>query len=190
LDAAQSVFVRAGFEAATIEEIAERAGYTRGAFYFNFKSKEELLIAAVTRVLGRLSHNIDELSQKYVDPQERLAGLQQFYARLSTEDFSSALLFIEYKLFAVRHPKRHAKLAAAYAKVRQSRERLLEKSANELGLKLPVSANLLETAFAALLTGLLLDRAFYLPGYQPAAAEVETIINLFFERIVSYKNGS
>jgi AcrR family transcriptional regulator len=42
LDAAARVFVERGFQGASVEAIAEEAGYTRGAFYSNFASKEDL----------------------------------------------------------------------------------------------------------------------------------------------------
>ena len=45
LDAAARVFVERGFAGASIEAIAAEAGYTRGAFYSNFSSKEELFVA-------------------------------------------------------------------------------------------------------------------------------------------------
>ena len=40
--AAEKVFARDGFEAARLEDIAGLAGYTRGAFYANFQSKEDI----------------------------------------------------------------------------------------------------------------------------------------------------
>ncbi|PFG18138.1 TetR family transcriptional regulator [Propionicimonas paludicola] len=45
--AAIDVFAERGVEAASVEEICERAGFTRGAFYSNFDSKEELCLAIV-----------------------------------------------------------------------------------------------------------------------------------------------
>lgn len=44
LDAAALVFVRRGFHGSSVEEISAEAGYTRGAFYSNFKSKDEVLV--------------------------------------------------------------------------------------------------------------------------------------------------
>jgi AcrR family transcriptional regulator len=44
VESARRVFARMGFEAALIDVIAEEAGFSRGAFYFNFASKNELLI--------------------------------------------------------------------------------------------------------------------------------------------------
>ena len=44
LDAAEQVFLRRGLQGSSVEEIAAEAGFTRGAFYSNFKSKEELFV--------------------------------------------------------------------------------------------------------------------------------------------------
>jgi AcrR family transcriptional regulator len=45
LDAAARVFVKRGFTGSSVEEISAEAGYTRGAFYSNFRSKNELFVA-------------------------------------------------------------------------------------------------------------------------------------------------
>jgi AcrR family transcriptional regulator len=49
LEAAASVFTRDGFHGASIEAICDAAGFTRGAFYSNFASKEELFLALTER---------------------------------------------------------------------------------------------------------------------------------------------
>ncbi|MGC4152283.1 MAG: TetR/AcrR family transcriptional regulator [Propionicimonas sp.] len=49
LDAAVALFAEKGVLGASVEEICERAGFTRGAFYSNFASKDELLIATMER---------------------------------------------------------------------------------------------------------------------------------------------
>jgi AcrR family transcriptional regulator len=49
LDAAAQVFAHVGFGAASVEAIAEAAGFTRGAFYSNFESKEQLFVALIHR---------------------------------------------------------------------------------------------------------------------------------------------
>ncbi|MCT9820744.1 TetR/AcrR family transcriptional regulator [Microbacterium sp. W1N] len=50
LDAAHEVFAEVGMDAASVETICERAGFTRGAFYSNFESKDELFIALVSQL--------------------------------------------------------------------------------------------------------------------------------------------
>jgi AcrR family transcriptional regulator len=54
LEAALQVFSRDGFEAARIEDIAAESGYTRGAFYANFDTKEDLFFALLEEQAGAL----------------------------------------------------------------------------------------------------------------------------------------
>ena len=49
LDAAAEAFARRGFHGASLDEIAEAAGYTRGAISFNFGAKEDLFLAVIER---------------------------------------------------------------------------------------------------------------------------------------------
>ena len=49
LNAAQDIFLKKGYVAASVEDIAAAAGYTRGAFYSNFRSKAELLLELLER---------------------------------------------------------------------------------------------------------------------------------------------
>lgn len=50
LDAAAQVFAEVGLDAASVEAICDRAGFTRGAFYSNFETKDELMLALTERV--------------------------------------------------------------------------------------------------------------------------------------------
>jgi len=50
LDAAAQVFAEIGLEGATVEAVCERAGFTRGAFYSNFESKDELFLTLAASV--------------------------------------------------------------------------------------------------------------------------------------------
>jgi AcrR family transcriptional regulator len=61
LDAAFEVFAEHGLGAASVEQIAERAGFTRGAFYSNFSTKEELFLALMARDHERW---IEDLNQR------------------------------------------------------------------------------------------------------------------------------
>src|SRR5258708_26465376 len=59
LAAASEVFARRGYAAATIDEVAERAGFSKGAVYSNFSSKEHLLMAVMQEQAGTLGHPVD-----------------------------------------------------------------------------------------------------------------------------------
>lgn len=65
MDAAFEVFAEVGVHSASVEAICERAGFSRGAFYSNFESKEELFFALFDRelqsALGRASEGAEEI---------------------------------------------------------------------------------------------------------------------------------
>jgi len=61
LDAAALIFAEVGLDAASVEAICERAGFTRGAFYSNFETKDELMLALTERVAGE---KIDAVAER------------------------------------------------------------------------------------------------------------------------------
>ena len=73
LDAGERVFLRRGLEGSSVEEIAAEAGYTRGAFYSNFKSKDELFVELLhARVYDRYAELAMESQEQPGTPRERL----------------------------------------------------------------------------------------------------------------------
>jgi AcrR family transcriptional regulator len=73
LDAAERVFLRRGLQGSSVEEIAAEAGFTRGAFYSNFKSKEELFVELLQdRVYRQYAEMADEAQARPGTPRERL----------------------------------------------------------------------------------------------------------------------
>src|SRR5712691_9354782 len=60
LEAAVEVFARRGFHGASVEEVAEVAGYTKGAVYSNFTSKDELFLAVLE---GRMQAQVELLER-------------------------------------------------------------------------------------------------------------------------------
>jgi len=119
LEAALRIFARDGFEAARLEDIAKESGHTRGAFYANFDTKEDLFLALLEE---NASHRLADLQQrleKSPDGPPRLRTLRTFYLERA-KDSQSVLLTLEFKLFALRHPKMRARLAAAHRRIRAS----------------------------------------------------------------------
>ena len=110
-EAAARVFEADGIGGASIEAIAAAAGFTRGAFYSNFKSKDELIIAMLEdHVEQSIRRNMDILAQH--------KNLDDFIAALKSMDRGrqdplsrSPLLHIEMILFVARAEKRRPELA-------------------------------------------------------------------------------
>jgi AcrR family transcriptional regulator len=73
LDAAERVFLRRGLQGSSVEEIAAEAGFTRGAFYSNFKSKDELFVELLQdRVYRQYARMAEEAQEQPGTPRERL----------------------------------------------------------------------------------------------------------------------
>lgn len=110
LDAAAQVFAEVGLDAASVEAICEAAGYTRGAFYSNFASKEELFLALCARSaeaqLTAVRGVVAELERDRADdrPSPTLLELVQRVLEASADDRAGAVLLSEVRSHALRTP--------------------------------------------------------------------------------------
>jgi AcrR family transcriptional regulator len=114
---ARAVFARDGFQNARIEDIAARAGKTRGAFYANFEDKEDVFFAIFEEELDRDMEKLRPVLQKVSTLEERLLALARYLCKLGRHR-QRTLLNLEFKLYAVRHPNRRKRLADLYAIMR------------------------------------------------------------------------
>lgn len=117
LAAALRVFARDGFQAARIEDIAAESGHTRGAFYANFDTKEDLFFALLEKHAGERLLRLHRRLEEGDGVADRMRIVRAFYLERAT-DRTSMLLTLEFKLFALRHPKMRARLAAAHRRIR------------------------------------------------------------------------
>lgn len=119
LEAARSVFARDGFEAARLEDIAKESGHTRGAFYANFDTKEELFFALLEQQANERIQDLSRRLEKNDTIPERMRTLRAYYLGRAG-DRQYMLLTLEFKLFALRHPKLRARLVGAHRRIRAS----------------------------------------------------------------------
>jgi AcrR family transcriptional regulator len=113
LAAAEEVFVRDGYEAAQLDEIAARADRSKGAVYTHFKSKEDLFLALFEhRTTSYIDRLIDSL-RKCTSRKQSLEAFREFYVGL-VHDRTWPLLTLEFKLFALRHPESKERLRKAF----------------------------------------------------------------------------
>ncbi len=156
LAAAEKTFARDGFEAARLEDIASLAGYTRGAFYANFKSKEDIFFALLEEWVARRIAEVSAVLARENTPAKRLRALREHYAQIA-KDRRLALLSLEFKLFAIRHPEAHARLRTRQRPLRACGGDLVHRIAHEIGRDLPISSTAAATGLGALSNALLLE---------------------------------
>jgi AcrR family transcriptional regulator len=155
LRAALETFAEHGFHAVSIEQICERAGFTRGAYYSNFASKEELFLALFDehgeRVVRRLAEAVDALAPEECTL-ERLAGL---VARIEPDERDWYLVSMEFTLHAIRDPQAAWVLARHEARLRAEIARGLELVVRRSGRELTVDADRFARLIVALREGAL-----------------------------------
>jgi AcrR family transcriptional regulator len=119
LKAGMRVFARDGFEAARIEDVAVEAGHTRGAFYANFRTKEDLFFALLEQEAVRRLTELREALSACPSQESRMHALRKYYLERSG-DRQWVMLLLEFKLYALRHGKIRAKLAETHRHMRSS----------------------------------------------------------------------
>jgi AcrR family transcriptional regulator len=112
LDAAEEVFARKGLTGAALEEIADSAGFTRGAIYSQFGAKEKLFLAVVDRQRDRFLDGFIEVMASFhrlsdVDVNELADRWQQL-----SSDPQRAALGYELTLYLLRNPDARERVAA------------------------------------------------------------------------------
>jgi AcrR family transcriptional regulator len=110
LDAAEAVFAENGFGEASLARIADRAGYTRGAVYANFASKDDLFLAVLDRWLDQ---DIEHLGKFTADGPSTPRTLEWLRTREGNRfaDRNRFLLLTEFRLYALRNPAVAPRLA-------------------------------------------------------------------------------
>jgi AcrR family transcriptional regulator len=118
MHSAARVFAQRGLEQASIDEVAEQAGYTKGAFYANFKNKEELFLAMLDeRFAKRIEDIEDVVASDGSAVQKARRGGDQF-ARMLAADPEWERLFFEFSAYAARDEEFREELVTRYRAMR------------------------------------------------------------------------
>jgi len=146
LEAAAQVFAEVGLDGASVEAVCERAGFTRGAFYSNFESKDELflmLAASVSEVrVSAVRARVEQLTAdgalaEGCDPIE----LVQQIMELGGDDRLGVMLMSEIRIRALRDPEFGAAYLVQESEMVGSIAQIIEDivSAGPLQLRLPAA---------------------------------------------------
>ncbi|WP_174189155.1 TetR/AcrR family transcriptional regulator [Nocardia barduliensis] len=140
LDAAQEVFAEKGFTAATLDDIAYAAGYTKGAIYKHFSTKEELFLAVNDWYWQRYFDTFTEVlaAASQVGAHE-LDQVAQLWRRLSADRGADhAALGMEFTLYLLRNPEARQRVAAKREEVVESLARFIIEGMERIGATLSI----------------------------------------------------
>lgn len=138
LEAARTVLAREGIQGASVEHICEQAGFTRGAFYSNFSSKDELLLAVFDReqrlLMARVREAADPAEMVGSDVTEAFAAVIDRFLLLQPQDREWFQVHTEFQLRGLRHDEVGAEVVASWRQVRRDFEEFLVSVAGAMGL--------------------------------------------------------
>jgi AcrR family transcriptional regulator len=158
LGAARDVFMARGYHAATLEQIAESAGFSRGVVYSQFESKADLFLSLLeARIEVRAARH-----GKLVARLGRSGGVRALVKHLAGEDRADRrwlLLVAEFRVHAARDPELNSRYAAAHARTVEALAQSLATAAERSGEELPLAPRELAEVALALANGSMLEQA-------------------------------
>jgi AcrR family transcriptional regulator len=177
LDAAERVFLRRGLQGTSVEEIAAEAGFTRGAFYSNFKTKEELFVELLQdRVYRQYAAMAVEAQAQPGSPRERLRwGIERLKEPYEKEDGRWLFrLWLECLTLATRDEEFRRLAATFWSGNRELLTQQTKEVFSEVGRKPPLPAKQIATAMIALDIGLVVQHVV-----DPEAVPLDLYVPLF-----------
>jgi AcrR family transcriptional regulator len=159
LESAARAFAEKGFGGASLEEIAESAGYSTGALYANFANKEELFMEVVAtrraRAAARRAEAVGEVFDQQADPFD---ALSQLFLQVAERDREFAPLQAEFWLYAVRHPAAMGVIAAGVSDQVDALEPVVARALNRFSAAADAAPREVTMVMLALFQGLMRQR--------------------------------
>ncbi|WP_209448908.1 TetR/AcrR family transcriptional regulator [Rhodococcus qingshengii] len=155
LDAAAEVFAERGFGAPSIEDICTAAGYTRGAFYSNFASKDELFFALFARQSEQMNARFTAAVETVTSRTDPIAVITEVMAQHDVWQERWFLLTTEFTLYAVRNRTAGAQLAQRDAELRATLASLMSSLLERTGWVTTIPIEEVARVLMALSDGLL-----------------------------------
>lgn len=141
LDAALAVFLDRGFAAASVEDIATRAGFTRGALYSNYADKEALFLALVAARLEEREAAVARLMDTS-SPETLVEDLRTWRAGVGDDEDGWTRMVAEFRTHALRNESARIRLAESERAIRAAYARAIEAQFAALGLTPPAPDDL------------------------------------------------
>jgi AcrR family transcriptional regulator len=158
IEAAAQVFARRGFYGASLDEIAETAGFTRGAIYKNFEDKEGLFLAVMEHHSQRQLAAFSEWFEEHPpDPatMEPDPELSSAFRQILARDPDWFALDLEGRLYALRNPEFRQRYAASFREMNKAVARFITDLAKTGSFKWKLPALRLAQIFAVASEGFL-----------------------------------
>lgn len=159
IESAEQVFAIYGFEGATLDQIAENAGLTKGAVYWHFSNKSELLLTLIDRSLKKLATRIVKQDEPLFQSSSPLDSLQmlfnQEFQACSNGINHQTLLFFEF-ISKRRDKEISEKLGNSFAHLFEETSKIIQQYQQQKHLSNTISPDKLSIILHALMNGIIL----------------------------------
>lgn len=153
LEAAATVFAAHGYHGTSVDMVAEAAGYTKGAVYSNFESKEDLFLALLDTHLDAAVAIVAEIVEA-TDPAERAAAVGARRSEMAVYERDWFLLETEFVLYAARNDRARELMAARQRRTHERIAVLVRRHLDDLGADPAVDSDDLAVLLSAAGDGL------------------------------------
>lgn len=142
LDAAREVLARDGIQGASVEHICEQAGFSRGAFYSNFASKDELVLAMFNRektiMFANLQAAVDPAAVGGEDLVSTIDVILERFLSLQPADRDWFLVNAEFTIHGIRHESVGREFNEVYGRTKTEFQEFMVQVTTALGRRLTI----------------------------------------------------
>jgi AcrR family transcriptional regulator len=181
LDAAQKLIAKKGLGAASVENITAAAGYTRGAFYSNFSSKDDLFIALLRRDHDQAMEQLNVLRNSSLPVDDLQKGARDCYSQIY-RDNETFMNWTEARLLAARDARFRTKLNALVAEKRAQVADFTRYFYERVGVTPPLPPEHMAMGFMSMCEGVLLYMMSS-PG-EMTGPIAESVLSLFADSLM------
>ncbi len=179
---ASHMLAKKGFRGASIDDIAAHAGFTKGAFYANFSSKEEMFLELLDEHFAERLAEIRRVTASGGDLRDQADQVGRDFVAALRGDEDWGRLFLEFTAHATREPAFGAEFQRRFDALRGEVAAVLDHRAAELGIVPPFPADVIARMTFAMAHGVALEQLL-----DPSTPEdlFGSMLRLFFGGVVA-----
>ncbi len=172
LSAARRVFIDKGYAGATLEAIAEEAGFSKGVMYSQFESKADLFLTLLERRIEERTGQGERVVAEYAGL-EGLRKLLEAGGEDARAEVAWARVLVEFRALATRDPNLNARYAAAHARTVNNLASQLERLCIKAEIQPRFPPRMMAAFILALASGFTLESAA-----NPEALSMEVVLRM------------
>ena len=187
MHSAAKVFTQRGLQQASIDEVAEDAGFTKGAFYANFKSKEELFLAMLDERFAQRIEDIERVIAGEGTTAEKARRAGDDFVEMISADPEWERLFFEFSAYAMRNEEFRQELVTRYTAMRDRIAAALQARFDEAGKETAIPFDQVALMTCAMGNGYALEKL--LEDDAVPADLYGKMLMIFFTRLEALKDA-